>query len=90
MYTTISLLQGNKTTEDDNKRIDNSTISTVFLLQLIIWGIASPKFESINAAKMRLSITSCSYLYNDKLTITILKSRFSHCFICLKLFRVGR
>ena len=87
MYTTISLLQGNKTTEDDNKRVDNST---VFLLQLILWGIAPPKFESINAAKMRLSITSCSYLCNDKLTITILKSRFSHCFICQKLFRVGR
>ena len=33
---------------------------------------------------------TCSYLYTGDLTISTVKSRYSHCFNCLRLFYVDR
>ena len=53
------------------------------------WGTAT--FTSVRAYTLQdATVYSCSYLYSGNFIISTVKSRYSHCFNCLKLFNEDR
>ena len=52
------------------------------------WGTATFTSESLHTA--RCNSYTCSYLYSGNFIISTVKSRYLHCFNCLKLFNEDR